>query len=158
MSVQSENHQFVSYIRKLYARDIFIFVGNFYLTHHPTFYIKCMYSNLWILLSSQRISVAIYCSVELSDIVHWHIRLIKTHPCNHFAVCREIECAIHCKLLFVHPVSLSVQYFFRLAIFCNLTFSIIIKQLHEEKISFTYESYKISVWRELRTLLWSSFR
>ena len=140
----------------------------FYLTCLMTLYVVAPHANLRVHLSWHWVLVCIVarifskllalrlCALKQLHRVLLHSALVVANPDNLLRVGREHHRRVCRELLLVNPVGYTVDNLVALAILCNLTLCIIIQQFHQIDVIIAHKGYLISVWREYRSLLWST--
>ena len=86
-----------------------------------------------------------------------HLALVITHPAQLSAVSGEDHATVGSKLLFVDPVGDAIDNLIKFSILGHLTLSIVVEQFYQVDIILSHESHHLSVGREDRSLLCSSF-
>ena len=150
MAIESEDSQFVGLSSELYARNVSVGILRYIeFTSDTALDVETMYRYLGIALTSLWVFILVStwieliichfraCALEVLESKSAHVGFIKTNPCQHLRIGREIVSTIVFKFLFIHPVRLSIDDVIELSIGRDLTLRIVEKQLHEEQVVIT---------------------
>ena len=124
--------------------------------------------HLRVVLASLRVLVAIITGIQLKLLllrfhaliqlqrVLLHLRLVELEPAQHRTIGVEGQRAVERKLLLVNPIGNAIDDLVKLTIGSDLTFAVVVEQLHQEDVVVAHESHLVSIGRPYGHLLRTS--